>query len=457
MVKADVFENFTLVAYSIRTQAGLQGTNSALHACGQGLQTPYRSWNWEQIDIVGMKKDRNGIREPRWLGPVTPSRVALIPAISAARWLLVLVAAAAIYFFYGFVIPVLAALVIGFASWPLYREILKRTGGNTTLGATLAIIFILIFLIVPISIAATFAIGEVRQWIAWALEVNRFGAPPPGWITNLPLAGEWLGVQWARHVGSPGAIGELVQLVSGAHIGNIYRAVVAAGNGAFHIILTMLFMMIALFFVYRDGAAFAGQIDLLGERILPTRWERISRIVPATIGSTVTGMTLIAIGEGIVLGIAYWIAGVPSPVTLGVLTGVMALIPGGAPLSFTLVSAYLVATGSYVAGLGLLAWGTVELFIVDKTVRPKLVGGPIKLPFLPTFFGLVGGVKTMGFLGLFIGPVLMALMVAIWREWIREMRVADTNDAEAAEPVTVEPPDVATSSTDLTYVRKIQP
>ena len=117
----------------------------------------------------------------------------------------------------------------------------------------------------------------------------------------------------------------------------------------------------------------------------------------------------------------------PSAVTLGVLTGVMALFPGGAPLSFTLVSVYLVSSGSPVAGLALFAWGAIELFIVDKTLRPRLVGGPIKLPFLPTFFGLIGGVKTMGFLGLFIGPVLMALLVAIWREWIR--------DIEATEPV----------------------
>ena len=134
------------------------------------------------------------------------------------------------------------------------------------------------------------------------------------------------------------------------------------------------------------------------------RWERISRVVPATISSTVTGMTLIAIGEGLVLGVAYWIAGVPSPVTLGAITGLMALIPGGAPLSFTLVSIYLAASGSPIAGVALFVWGSVELFIVDKTLRPKLVGGPIKLPFLPTFFGLIGGVKTMGLLGLFIGP-----------------------------------------------------
>jgi predicted PurR-regulated permease PerM len=399
---------------------------------------------------VSGNNDRKGPKEPRWLGPVAPSRVALIPPISAARWLLVLVAAAGIYFFHGFLVPVLAALVIGFASWPLYRELLRRTGGNTTLGASLAIIFILTFLIVPIGIAISYTIGEVRQWIIWAAEVNRFGAPPPAWITGLPWVGEWLGIQWVQHVGSPGAVGELIQIVSGANIGNIYRAIVAAGDGAFHLVLTLLFMLIALFFVYRDGGSFSEQIDLLGERILPTRWERISRIVPRTISSTVTGQTLIAIGEGIVLGIAYWIAGVPSPVTLGVLTGLMALIPGGAPLSFSLISFYLVANGAYVAGGGLFIWGTVELFIVDKTLRPRLVGGPIKLPFLPTFFGLVGGVSTMGFLGLFIGPVLMALLVSIWREWIREVKMAEVTEVEVTD--VVKAPDLPP---DLPIVRKV--
>jgi predicted PurR-regulated permease PerM len=351
--------------------------------------------------------------------------VPLIPSISAARWLLLLIALAAIYFFYGFIIPVLAALVIGFATWPLYSDLLRRTGNNKTIAATIAIILIVTFLVLPIVFAVIYTSGEVRDWFAWAIHANRFGAPTPQWIIALPVVGSWLDEQWTQYIGDPGSIGELAQVVSGANIGNIYRAVLAAGGGAFHVVLTLLFMLIALFFVYRDGASFVRQIDLIGERILPNRWERISRVVPATISSTVMGMTVIAIGEGIVLGLAYWIAGVPSPVTLGVLTGIMALVPGGAPLSFTLVAIYLLASGDHIAGIGLVVWGTVELFIVDKTLRPKLVGGPIKLPFLPTFFGLVGGVKTMGFLGLFIGPVLMAIIVAIWREWIREVELAE--------------------------------
>lgn len=375
--------------------------------------------------------------EPRWLGATLPSRAALIPPLSVARWLVVLVFAVGLYFLRGFLVPVLAATVIGIASWPVYRDILKRLGGNHTLAATVAIVLVLAFIVVPVIMAVSYAIAEIGEWFSWAVETNRVGTPTPEWIAALPGIGEWLNLQWTRHIGHPGAIGELVQIVSGANIGSIYRAVLAAGTGLFHVVLTLLFMMIVLFFVYRDGEGFVAQVDTIGERILPGRWQRMSRVIPAAINSTVTGTTLIAIGEGIVLGIAYWIAGLPSPVTFGVLTGIMALIPGGAPLSVTLASAYLVASGSVVAGLGLLAWGATELFVVDKTLRPKLVGGPIKLPFLPTFFGLVGGVKTMGFLGLFIGPVLMALLFAVWREWLSE--VASAPPAEG-DPTQGKPP-----------------
>jgi predicted PurR-regulated permease PerM len=319
-------------------------------------------------------------------------------------------------------VPVLAALVIGFASWPLYTRLRAALGGRDIWSATIALILVLSFIIVPIVFTSLYAIREVRVWAAWAIEANRVGPPVPLWIADLPVIGADVAEQWQRYLGHPGGLGELVQAISGSNIGNIYRGLLLVGSSAFQAVLTLLFLLITLFFVYRDGDRLVAQLDRLGERVLPDRWERVSRIVPLTISSTVMGMTIIAIGEGMVLGVAYWLAGVPSPVTLGIITGVMALVPGGAPLSFTLVSIYLVASGAPINGIALLLWGSTELFVVDKTLRPRLVGGPIKLPFLPTFFGLIGGVKTMGFLGLFLGPVLMALIVSIWREWVYEAK-----------------------------------
>lgn len=335
------------------------------------------------------------------------------------RGLLLLLLAAGAYFLSGFIIPALAALVIGFASWPLYRRGVAACEGNTTLAASIAIMVVVCALIVPLTIAIHYALVEAGNLINWLLEANRTGAEVPEWIGTLPVVGARLAEYWHTYLSEPQAIGHWTQVLSGQHLGNIYRTLLTITGDLFRLALTTLFMLITLFFVYKDGVRIAGQLDIVGERLLPSRWQRFSRVVPATVSATVTGMGLIALGEGVVLGVAYWIAGVPSPVLLGVITGLMALIPGGAPVCFTLVSIYLAGSGEVAAGLGLFAWGTIELFIVDKTLRPRLVGGPVKLPFLPTFFGLVGGVQTMGLVGLFVGPVLMALLVAIWREWLR--------------------------------------
>lgn len=349
----------------------------------------------------------------------------VLPVHVVARLLLVLLLAAAVYFFSDFLVPVLAALIIGFASWPLYSKWVAVCQGRTTLAASVALVFILLVIVVPLSVALYYAVNEASRLLAWLLAANRQGVQAPAWIVALPYVGERLGSYWAEFLAQPHALGGLVEAVSGQHIGNIYRVILSTTGNVFHIMLTLLFMLITLLFVYKDGHRMVGQLDILGERVLPLKWQRFSRVIPATISATVTGMGLIAIGEGVVLGVAYWVAGVPSPVLLGVVTAFMAMIPGGAPLSFSLVSLYLVGSGHSLAGAGLFAWGAIELFIVDKTLRPRLVGGPVKLPFLPTFFGLVGGVKTMGIVGLFIGPVLMALMVALWREWVLEVKVKE--------------------------------
>jgi predicted PurR-regulated permease PerM len=93
----------------------------------------------------------------------------------------------------------------------------------------------------------------------------------------------------------------------------------------------------------------------------------------------------------------------------------MALVPGGAPLSFTLVSLLLLGQGHSGAALGLFCWGAFELFMVEKFIRPKLIGRRVNLPFLAVLFGLLGGVSTLGVIGLFVGPFMMAILF----EWLR--------------------------------------
>ncbi|MFV0256435.1 AI-2E family transporter [Candidatus Liberibacter solanacearum] len=339
------------------------------------------------------------------------------------RWTIIFIVLACIYFLKGFFAPVLTALIIGFASWPIYSLFISKEEKSFTLEATIATLTIILLFIIPLLFFSYYTTLEIKNLASYVALVNEKGIPKPSWLSHIPGGGVWVSGLWTKYLSPPQSLMTLTENIlttNGTQI--TYKFVSYFSNCIFDYFLSIIFMLIALFFFYRDGLSMSLQLDSLGGYLLPVYWEKISRIIPKVIRSTFVGMTVVAIGEGLVLGSAYWIAGVPSYTALGVITAVMAMIPGGAPVSFTAVSIYLVIKGSITNAILLFSWGAIELFIVDKTLRPFLVGGPIRLPFLPTFFGLVGGVRTMGVLGLFIGPVIMALMTVIWKESILAIR-----------------------------------
>lgn len=350
-----------------------------------------------------------------------------------AKCLIVLIILTGVYFFHGFTIPILAAMIIGFATWPTYIQLTRVCNNKTWISASVMITLITVMIIVPFLWLCHYLFTEAQFGIEWIKALNRYGADTPSWIKNLPFIGAYLNDTWMQFLSMPYGLSDVTKNLGFGRMANIGTYALSFGKNVGGYALALIFMLITLFFFYKDGSKFGAQIDKVGETILPQRWNRISRVVPTMVSSTVTGMVIIAIGEGVVLGTCYWIAGAPNPITLGILTGFFALIPGGAPLSMTLVSLYLIGSGNTFNGVGLFVWGTVELFIVDKTIRPRLVGGPAKLPFLPTFFGLVGGVKTLGFVGLFTGPVVMALLVSIWREWLIDEENEANNERSRAK------------------------
>ena len=174
----------------------------------------------------------------------------VLPAYLIARGLLLLVLLAGAYFLSGFLVPALAALIIGLASWPVYQRLVTRCGGRTALAATLALLVVIVVLVVPLSLALSYAIKEASSFFAWAIAANRHGVDVPAWITSMPVLGERLAEYWLAYIGQPHALGALVEAVSGEHLGNIYRMVLAATGNVFQLLLTVLFMLITLFFVW---------------------------------------------------------------------------------------------------------------------------------------------------------------------------------------------------------------
>jgi predicted PurR-regulated permease PerM len=125
-------------------------------------------------------------------------------------------------------------------------------------------------------------------------------------------------------------------------------------------------------------------------------------------------------------GLGYWVAGVKGPVLLGSLTAFLALFPFGAPLVWVPAAIWLWSGGHVIAAVGLGLWGLLIVGTADNVIRPWVISGATKVPFLFVFFGVVGGVLAFGLIGLFIGPVLLSVLMTLWRESAAALETAET-------------------------------
>jgi predicted PurR-regulated permease PerM len=126
--------------------------------------------------------------------------------------------------------------------------------------------------------------------------------------------------------------------------------------------------------------------------------------------------------QGFLVGLGYLVAGVGAPVFLAALTTVCGLIPFAAPAVWGGVCVWLFIKGSTAAAVGLLIWGSIVLGWTDHIVRPFLISREAEIPFLVVLFGVLGGLAAFGLVGLFVGPVILAVLLAVWREWLFESR-----------------------------------
>jgi predicted PurR-regulated permease PerM len=170
------------------------------------------------------------------------------------------------------------------------------------------------------------------------------------------------------------------------------------------------------------------------QRFVGARVERYLSAAGATTKAVVYGLILTALAQGTLAGLGYWMAGVHAPVLLAVLTAVIALVPFGAPLVWGSLGVWLLLTGHSAAGLGLLLWGMLVVSWIDKLVRPMVISSASHVPFLLVMFGVLGGVAAFGLIGLFVGPVVLAIVMALWREWLERSTPSARRMAARRDP-----------------------
>ncbi len=312
-------------------------------------------------------------------------------------------------------LPALAwAGVFAIALWPVYQRVQSGRGsGHNVLVPTLFTLAVALVFIVPLALVGMQLGREGHAMSDWVQDAQRNGIPTPDALTHLPY-GSQISDWWRDNLADPGGAKRLLSRMNRGQMVDFGRNF---GVEVFHRITLFVFTLLALFFLFRDGVALSEQMRRVSRRAFGPGGERVALQMVASVHGTVDGLVLVGLGEGVLLGIVYFFAGVPHPTIFGVLTAGAAMIPFAAPLVFGFAALLLLAQGSMIAAIVVVAAGMATTFIADHFIRPVLIGGATRLPFLWVLLGILGGVEVWGLLGLFLGPAIMAALILLWREW----------------------------------------
>ncbi|HJU05966.1 MAG TPA: AI-2E family transporter [Nitrospiraceae bacterium] len=326
--------------------------------------------------------------------------------------------------FSPFIMPILWAAILAKMAYPLYQGLHRYLGNRENIAAGILTFAVLALAVAPAAYIVVLLIQEsisaYEQIVEWA---KTGGVKQTGeYISHLPIIGkysqEWIGRLVVSHKEFEGSIVEGGKVVSGfllAQAGDIAKNAVA-------FITDFLVMLFTLFFLFRDG-------DKLYERLYrsvplddahkATLFDRLN----TTVTAVVRGTLLTAIAQGAVAGLTYWLLGVPFPVFLGAISAVLSLLPfGGTFLVWGPVAVYLFMTDAVWKGFVMIAVGGGLVGIMDNIIQPLLIGSGAELPVLFLFFASIGGLAYFGFIGLFLGPILLAIAIAAYRIYEEEYK-----------------------------------
>ena len=270
-------------------------------------------------------------------GPTTPERKPLPTGAGArmnARVVLALVLfGLAVWTAAGFLPALIWATILAVALWPLYLKFAARfSSGPSSLAALIFTAIVALVLFTPMSLAVYQIAQQGDVLVSWLKQARESGVEVPDWVARLPVAAESLQSWWRANLSDPKAATALLQTVNADNASEFFKTF---GGQLLHRMFLLLFSLLTLFFLLRNGRAVASRFLETCDRLIGDAGEGlVEKMVDATRG-TVNGTVLVAVGEGLLIGVGFLVAGVPNPVMFTILTTAFAMLPFGAWLAFT--------------------------------------------------------------------------------------------------------------------------
>jgi predicted PurR-regulated permease PerM len=313
-----------------------------------------------------------------------------------------------------FVVPSIWAAILAFVTWPLHIRVCRVIRRRQTLSALVTTLLVSVVIVSPIVwLVLTLQTEMVK---AYHEVQTLLAAKPvlPAAVRDLPAVGPWLSERWAELTADPTSLETSLRQVMSRSADELTGLVGGVGRNLVKLVIALF----AMFFFLRDGARFFSQTRSVLEGLLGPQVRNYLKAIGDTTQAVVYALVLAALAQGVAAGIGYWGAGIQAPVFLGAVTAVVALIPLATPVMWSGLSAWLIVTGHVPQGVGLAIWGLLVVSWVDNVVRPLVISNATDMPFVLVVFGVLGGVLAFGLVGLFVGPVVLAVSLAIWREWL---------------------------------------
>jgi predicted PurR-regulated permease PerM len=312
-----------------------------------------------------------------------------------------------------FISTLVWAIVLTSASWPLFRRLTKLLGGRRTLSAVLLTLAMICVILLPfIIVGATLADNVKQLTTATELWIEKGPPAPPAWLAKVPAIGKRATERWKSLAEDSSKLIEaakpLVERVSGWLLTGGF----AVGGGLLKLALSILIA----FFLFRGGGTAADRVKLATERIAGQRGLHLLDVANNTVRGVVYGILGTALAQAVVAGIGFLIAGVPGAGLLALLTFFLSVLPVGPPLIWLPAALWLFSQGQTGWGIFMLIWG-MGVSSLDNFVKPWLISQGSDMPFLLIFFGVIGGALAFGFIGVFIGPTLLAVGYRLVQEW----------------------------------------
>jgi len=313
-----------------------------------------------------------------------------------------------------FLAAILFACAITISSWPLYQRLLNRMQQRHTLAAAIMTVSLILVIILPLALV-TWNIadnaGHVYRGLRDALAAGTMDTP--AWVRQIPLVGESIDTYVSRLLHSREELIAAAKRFMEPARSFLLGGGIVLGSGVAQVSLAAF----VSFFLYRDGTTLINALHVGMDKIMGEHALEVADTVSRTVRGVMYGLLGTALAQAAVAALGFLIAGVPAVALLAVGTFLFSLIPVGPPLIWGGAAIWLFNQGSTGWGIFMLVWGMFLISGVDNVVKPMLISRGSSLPFLLVLLGVMGGVIAFGFVGLFIGPTLLAVALGLLRNW----------------------------------------